>query len=240
METTADRGHRVRQRLLTTAAALIAERGWAAVSTRMIAERAGVAGGVVHYHFASVQALLREAAMAAIAGLLDQMIPVLAEAGTADEALAMMLGGLDEYDGRDPTSLLFTETYLAATRDETLRRDLGAEVDRFRQVLADRLAATGVSAPQATAAVLAVTVDGVMLHRALLPGLTTADLLPVLRRLLTANPASARAERSGGEGRAQIRSVKGAPRIRSGEGASRVRAAEGAPRGSIRGRDEES
>jgi len=194
METTADRGRRVRQRLLTTAAALIAERGWAAVSTRMIAERAGVAGGVVHYHFASVQALLREAAMAAITGLLDQMIPVLASAATADEALALMLGGLDDYDGRDPTSLLFTETYLAATRDETLRHDLGDAVDRFRQALADRLAAAGVPAPQATAAVLAATVDGVVLHRALRPGLSTADLLPVLRRLITAHPASVHAQ----------------------------------------------
>jgi AcrR family transcriptional regulator len=171
--------------LLTTAAELIAERGWAAVSTRMIAERAGVAGGVVHYHFVSVQALLREAAMSVISGMIDQMIPMLAAAGRVGEVLAMMLGSLDEYDGRDPTSLLFTETYLAATRDETLRRELGAEIDRFRAVLADRLAAAGVASPQATAALLAAAVDGIILHRALLPGLATADLLPVLHRLIT-------------------------------------------------------
>jgi AcrR family transcriptional regulator len=183
VETTADRGRQVRQRLLATAAELIAQRGWAAVSTRMIAERAGVAAGVVHYHFASVQALLREAAMSVIRGLLDQLTSALAQAGTADEALEIALGALDEHDGQDPTSLLVTEAYLAATRDEELRRALGATVGQVRQVLADRLAAAGVEAPEATAALLAAAIDGIVLHRALQPGLDTADVLPVLRRL---------------------------------------------------------
>jgi len=53
----------VRQRLLDTAAELIAERGWTAVSKRLVAERAGVAAGLVHYHFTSVQALLSAAAV---------------------------------------------------------------------------------------------------------------------------------------------------------------------------------
>jgi AcrR family transcriptional regulator len=199
-ETTANRGRRVRQRLLATASELIAERGWTAVSTRMIAERAGVTAGVVHYHFASVQALLREAALSVIEGMLDQMVPALANAGAADEALGMMLGFLDEYDGRDPTSLLITETYLAAARDESLRQALGSSVERFRQVLADRLATTGVEAPQVTSALLAAAIDGVVLHRALLPGLeNTADLLPVLRRLITPDPTKRpRTRKAGG------------------------------------------
>lgn len=199
-ETTADQGRRVRQRLLATAAELIAERGWTAVSTRMIAERAGVTPGVVHYHFASVQALLREAALSTIDGMLDQLVPALANAGAADEALGMMLGFLDEYDGRDPTSLLITETYLAATRDEDLRQALGSSIERFRRVLADRLANTGVEAPQVTGALLAAAIDGIVLHRALLPGLeSTADLLPVLRRLIAPDPTRRPRTRKVGE-----------------------------------------
>lgn len=187
-ETTAQRGRQVRQRLLATAAELVAERGWTAVSTRVIAERAGVTAGVVHYHFGSVQALLREAALAIVGGLLDQAIPAMARAGSADEALAMMLEFLDDYDGRDPTSLLMAETFLAATRDETLRRALGETVGQFRQAVGARLAAAGVEAPEATAAVLAAAIDGIVLHRALLPGLDATRVLPVLGRLVADKP----------------------------------------------------
>lgn len=188
-ETTADRGRQVRQRLLTTAAELIAERGWTGVSTRTIAERAGVTAGVVHYHFASVRALLREAALAVIRGLLDAMTPALARAHTADEVFGLMLAALDEYDGRDPASLLVTEAYLAATRDEELRAALGAVIAQFRQELADRLAGAGVAEPRVTGALLAAAIDGLLLHRTLLPGPTTAELLPVLRRLDASDPA---------------------------------------------------
>jgi AcrR family transcriptional regulator len=184
MGTTADRGREVRQRLLKAAAELIAERGWAAVSTRMLAERAGVASGVVHYHFASVQALLSEAALTVIRGLLEQMGPSLEGARTPDEALGMMVGFLQGYDGRDPTSLLFAETYLAAGRDEELRRSVGEIVTEFRRQFAGWLAEHKVASPEATAAVLAAAIDGVMLHRALLPGPDAADLTAVLRRLV--------------------------------------------------------
>lgn len=197
-ETTAERGRQVRQLLLATAAGLIAERGWTAVSTRMIAERAGVAAGVVHYHFASVQALLREAALATIQDVLDRMLPALAAAGTADQVLATMLASLNEYDGRDPTSSLLTEAYLAATRDDSLRTALGAAVGQFRQVLADRLARAGVEAPEATGALLAAAIEGLLLHRTLLPGPAIAELLPALRRLVTPRPARRpRAARAG-------------------------------------------
>ncbi len=40
-----------RQRLLDAAAELIAERGWGQVTTRAIAERAGLPHGTVSYHF---------------------------------------------------------------------------------------------------------------------------------------------------------------------------------------------
>ncbi len=59
--TAVDRGRDVRLQLLSTAAELIGELGWNAVSTRILAERAGVTPGLVHYHFPSLQALLRDA-----------------------------------------------------------------------------------------------------------------------------------------------------------------------------------
>ncbi|GII86776.1 TetR family transcriptional regulator [Sphaerisporangium siamense] len=182
--TTADRGREVRRRLLHVAAELIAERGWTAVSTRLIAERAGVTPGVVHYHFASMRALLAEAALGVIRDLAERLGTGLDQAGTPDEALGLIAGFLRDYDGTDPTSLLFAETYLAAGRDDDLRRALGEVVGGLRRRLADRLAAQGVAAPEATAATLIALIDGIVLHRALGPGPDAADLMAVLRRLV--------------------------------------------------------
>jgi AcrR family transcriptional regulator len=187
-QTAVDRGHEMRQRLVRAAAGLIAEKGWSAVSTRMVAQRAGVAAGLVHYHFASVQALLAESAIGVIRALVAELAPLLAQARTPAEAVGLLLGSLEDFDGRDPTSLLFAETYLAATRDESLRRALGEVIRDFRSGLARRLADFGVPDADATAAVLAAAVDGVILHRALRPGLTAASVEPVLGRLLEVTP----------------------------------------------------
>lgn len=180
----AERGRQARERLLRVAAELIAERGWTAVSTRMVAERAGVAAGVVHYHFASLPALLRQAALGAMSGLVDQLGPILAGASSAGEALEVLLGALEEFDGTDPVSLLFVEAYLAATRDDELRVALAGLIAAFRDRLADVLATRQVSDPATTAAVLTAAIDGVMLHRALTADLTAARVGPVLRRLI--------------------------------------------------------
>jgi len=169
----------VRERLLGAAAELIAEKGWGAVSTRVLAERAGVGSGVVHYHFDSTQAVLVEAAVgalrAALAGLPD--LPAAAE---PEQVLDALLAALDEAGGQE----LFTETFLAATRNDDLRRAVAAVLADFRRALAAWLADRGVPSPEATAAVLAASVDGLLLHRALDPGLTRAVVVPVLGRVL--------------------------------------------------------
>jgi AcrR family transcriptional regulator len=154
------------------------------VSTRVLAERAGVAPGVVHYHFASVQALLVEAAVDAARSLVTQTGPVLAGAGSAEGALTVLLGTLDTYSGTDPVSVLFVEAYLAAARDEHLRQALGEAVAAFRRQLSDCLAAHAVPDADATASVLSAVIDGLLLHRALTPGPDGTRLAAVLRRLL--------------------------------------------------------
>lgn len=181
----AERGKEVRQRLLNAAVDLIAERGWSAVSTRVLATHAGVGPGLVHYHFASLHALLTEAALGVMRGLLDELAGMLTRARTPDEAMELIVGALDAYAPDDPASLLFTETYLAATRDAELRRAIGALLDDSRRSLARWLAHHGVPEPQATAGVLLASLDGVMLHRALHPGLASADVTTVLRRTLS-------------------------------------------------------
>ncbi|MGH3948277.1 MAG: TetR/AcrR family transcriptional regulator [Pseudonocardiaceae bacterium] len=193
--TAANRGREVRRALLAAAVELIPEVGWNAVSTRLLAERAHAAPGLVHYHFQSLPALLRKAAVDAMRETLSAAEPVLAMTTTVDAGLDLMLASLDAYSGTDPASLLFIETYLAATRDEALRAELAGLLADFRDALAGWLAEHGHDDPQQTAAVLAAAIDGVMLHRALNPDLTSHVVSPVLRRILAPGKPVARKNR---------------------------------------------
>lgn len=170
--------------LLQAAAELVPERGWTGVSTRTVAERAGVAPGLVHYHFASVQALLTEAALGVLREAVGGIEALLARIETPDELVEALLDHVGGYTGRDPASLLATEAYLAATRDPDLRRELAALLDGFRHTVAAWLADRDVPDPQAAAAVLAAAVDGVLLHRTLGPGPSATATAAVLRRVV--------------------------------------------------------
>lgn len=152
----------------------------------MLATRAGVGPGLVHYHFASLQALLTEAALGVMRGLADELTALLDQVRSPEEGLELIVGGLGGHDPQDPTSRLFSEAYLAATRDAELRHAIGELIVEFRRPLALWLAEHDVPEPEATAAVLAAALDGIMLHRALSPGLTAEDITRVLRRLLLA------------------------------------------------------
>ncbi|GAA4908888.1 TetR family transcriptional regulator [Stackebrandtia albiflava] len=180
-----DRGREVRRRLLATAAELIAELGWTAVSTRVLAARAGVRPGLVHYHFANLPALLREAAMTDVRRLLADTETGL-DGLDPERAVAEILTALDAYTGHDPASLLMTETFLAATRDPELHRELRAAVHDFRRRVTDLLARHRVPEPAATAAVLLAAFDGIVIHKALDPALDAHRTLPVFRRLIAA------------------------------------------------------
>lgn len=184
--TSAQRGLEVRQRLLDAAVELIAERGWNAVSTRVLADRAGLAPGLVHYHFTSVQALLSQAAVAVMRDMAVATGPLLAGARDAGELVDALMGSLGAYSGTDPTSVLFVETYLAATRNAELRDAVAEVLTQFRAGLAARLAELGVARPEATAAVLGAAIDGLVLQRALDPTLTAAVVGPVVRRAVGA------------------------------------------------------
>jgi AcrR family transcriptional regulator len=174
----AERGRDVRQRLLAAAVELVPERGWTAVSTRVLAERAGVTPSVVHYHFPSLSALLHEAVVGVMREILAEFVDT---AQTPAEAIDAMLASMDRYTGADPMSLLFAEAYLAATRDSRLRVQISGLVDSFRERLAGWLEDHGVAEPRETAAVLAASIDGLLLHRGL--G-STVDARRVLRRLV--------------------------------------------------------
>lgn len=182
-QSNAERGRTVRARLLTAARELIGELGWNAVSTRTLAERAGVRSGLVHYHFESLQALLRQATLEEMRRMIDGIAEVLA--ATADPAAGIdaVLAELDQYTGTDPASLLCIEGYLAATRDPQLREQMGALMIDFRSAFAASLGRSGHPAPEAAATLVMAALDGFLLHKGLDPELSAAGIAPLLRQL---------------------------------------------------------
>ncbi|NUW31803.1 TetR family transcriptional regulator [Nonomuraea sp. SMC257] len=183
-EAAAIRGEATRRRLLEAAVPLIGEAGWHAVTTRMVAQRAGVAPGVVHYHFASVTDLLIAASVGFTRGMLDRFARELAERPGLDAGLGRLLAEVSRHDGADPASLLVAETYLAASRIPRLRDELAELVADFRRGLAGWLAENGAADPEAAATVLGAAVDGLILHRGLDPRLDLAALARPLRSML--------------------------------------------------------
>jgi AcrR family transcriptional regulator len=184
----AARGQATRQRLLDAAVALVPELGWGGVTTRLVAERAGVAPGVVHYHFASVTDLLVAAGTGFSGALLAQFAEELTARPCIGEGVDWLMGELSRYSGVDPASLLVVEMFLASTRLPGLRERLREQVAAFRAQAAAWLTERGYEGDAAAAAaMLAATLDGIMLHRALDPGLDLAVLTGPLRAMLGAS-----------------------------------------------------
>ncbi|WP_335992266.1 TetR/AcrR family transcriptional regulator [Glycomyces sp. MUSA5-2] len=181
--TNAERGREVRARLLAAARELIGELGWNAVSTRILAERADVRPGLVHYHFESLQALLRQATLEAMRPALEDTAALLTASTDPADAIEALFAEVDRYTGTDPSSLLFIEAYLAATRDPLLHDQMHGLVADFRAAVTASLARSGHPAPEAAAILIAAVIDGILLHKGLDPALSATRLVPLLRRL---------------------------------------------------------
>lgn len=179
-----------RGRLLDAAAKLITERGWSGVSTRILAERAEVSPSVVHYHFDSVPALLSEAALGAMRGVLAEAAEAMRGYTRPTEAIDALLDSVRHFDGTDPMSVLAIEAYLAAGRDERLRADIRELLGEFTEQLAQLLDAASVPRPEDTARVLAATIDGLLMHRGI-TGHTENPPAEVLYRLINSSEGNA-------------------------------------------------
>lgn len=184
------KGTRTRDRMLESAVVLIPRLGWSAVTARALAGHAGVRPGIIHYHFDSLEALLAEAAVGAVREALEYPSRQLESGISLDEGLHMFLAALDEFAPDEPVNLLFVEAFLAAARGGVLRGELAQVLLDFRTRTARWLERVGFDGDaDATAAILAAAVDGLMLHRALDPGLTADVAFPVLHRILCTTAA---------------------------------------------------
>jgi AcrR family transcriptional regulator len=185
-----DTSTHTRQRLLNAAAELIAERGWGQVTTRAIAERAGLPHGTVSYHFQGKQELLTEAALHTIESLFP--MSELAAIKTLDELIPLIKSWLGDQNPISPVSIgVLTEAMRESKHNPTLRHRLAIILREYRRTMAEvvsteQLHGTIASgpAPSALATLIAAVGDGLLLHVLLDPELNVAEAIEALLALL--------------------------------------------------------
>jgi AcrR family transcriptional regulator len=180
-------GSGTRERLLEAAVRGIAEHGWDRLTTRRVGEIAGLNPALVHYHFGSMAALRRAAALAVMADEIDAPTAALLTDLPVARAIEECLRAVAATDPRAPHALVLSEAMLASARDEELRDSLRRALESFRALLVDRIRAAGGVAPEAAAVLATAALDGLFLHRIVDPeldirtataALTAALMLP--------------------------------------------------------------
>jgi AcrR family transcriptional regulator len=184
-----------REKLMAAAAELIAELGWGRVTTRAVAERAGLPHGAVSYHFRGKQELLTEAAMFAFA----RAVPAdeFAALAGVEDLIGLIAAEVADRDAIDPVlSRLMFEAMREAERDPALRERMGAMLARYREMMIQAVRAEQqrgtvfAGAPaDAIATLIGAVGDGLLLHALLDPDLDVRPALDALRTLLAPRPA---------------------------------------------------
>src|SRR5215475_3794905 len=123
-----------REKLMAAAAELIAEVGWGRVTTRAVAQRAGLPHGAVSYHFRGKQELLIEATMFAFQRAVS--IDEFAARTTVADLIGLVAAEVGDRDAIDPVlSRLMFEAMREAERDEALRDRMGAMMGEYRRLM---------------------------------------------------------------------------------------------------------
>ena len=178
---------------------LIGEVGWAAVTTRAVAARAGVTQGVIHYHFGSKDALLRAAMISATEALLEGPTRQVMQASDLRSGLVGLVTELGSIEAASPLMLVSSEALALALRDPELGAWMRDELAAFRPALAGLLRdsarrgqARGDLDPDQTAVVLAALLDGLLFHKAVDPALDLEAAASALSTMLAPAPDPSR------------------------------------------------
>ncbi len=190
------RGHATRLKITIAAAELVAELGWDAVTTRVVASRAGVNPALIHYHFESMDALLRAAVVAALGSETAAAARPFAE-GTFASGLRGSIDAVGRFDPGSPSAVLLIEAMVRAMRDPQIAAAVVEPLRAFRDLVTARVraaAATGEVAPdvppEAAGALIAATLDGLLFQRIVDPATDSAGVRDLLLRLAR-EPAAA-------------------------------------------------
>jgi len=146
---------------------MIGELGWGSVTTRGVAERAGVNPALVNYHFGGKSQLMIAAMSAAMAELLEELSPMLS-AETLDELVDAALDFVQRR-ARSETMRVLLETTLQAPLDPAVASLIVPQIQNLRKLIAERVRdvrrpGERFRDPESVAIVIAAALDGLMLH----------------------------------------------------------------------------
>jgi len=179
-----------RERILEATVALMAEIGIDRVRTRAVAERAGVNPALVHYHFGSMSALVLEAAEHALIHELGPSLDAFASGSTIQDGIVAILAWIED-EGRTPGSTILAEAMVKSTRDPAFRDWSTHASQRFRALILERLQMARDAGEidrslelESTAVLLAATLDGLLFHRLVDPGLAVSQTHALFESIL--------------------------------------------------------
>ncbi len=169
---------------------MIAEIGWARVTTRAVAERAGLPHGTVSYHFRGKQELLIDAAL----GTFEEAFPLsaFAQLEGVDQLLDMIEAEIGDPHGLDPVLRgISMEAMREAERDPKVRRGMAKLMREYREAIVELVRAdqdlgrvTSEAGSRGIATLLGAAGDGLLLHVVVDPKLDVSEALDALRILL--------------------------------------------------------
>jgi AcrR family transcriptional regulator len=128
------------QRIIEAMRTSVGTRGAAGSTFDVVAREAGVSRGLLHYYFGSKEQLLVEVVRHDCEVRIASMGARIAKATTADEIIAALVLGLEEFIEGEPGSPAVLYELLSASRhSEDIRAELAELYRRWRADLADSL-----------------------------------------------------------------------------------------------------
>lgn len=175
-----------RGRILAAAIALIGESGWGRVTTRRVADRAGVNNALVHYYFGTKQALLVQAATQVLAEQFGAPIDAWLRGDDLAAGFDAVLAWFDAASDATPQARVLAEITVQTLHDPALQEVAARMLRELRAALAEALRAQGAEPAEAegVAQALAALLDGLLFHRLIDPALDLTPTADAVRRLL--------------------------------------------------------
>jgi AcrR family transcriptional regulator len=187
------KGAETRRRIIRGAWNVIAARGLAGMTTRLVAREAGISHGMCHYHFETKDELVLALVDHVRQYWIDPMELLVAAPGTARDRLDAVVRWMAEPATRE-VMRVHLELMSQSEYSEQLRERMageyarwhGAYVELFRQLERERALRPGLDAERIGVA-FATMADGLVDQRSLNPSLDTesimrAFLAPLLRQ----------------------------------------------------------
>lgn len=176
MSTAPSRATPTRDRILAAAVEMLGETGLSDITTRALAQRAGVNAALIHYHFGSRAMLLVDAALTRLDDQLTEPLVLLAGAPSTTAGAAHVLRWIGQFDPNDPDIRLVADLTIEAFRNPEVRPKIAQVLELSRHELAQVL----TPPDRGLADLLAALFDGLLLHRMVDPAF---DLEPAATAL---------------------------------------------------------